>query len=435
MRPEARGLADLVARAAAADLLPGRHRAEAERIAGPLRLLSSHHLGGDLWILMIADADMVCYPVPAVVANGRVRRADVGEGASEALIGRLASGHDKESGIEFTRWHARASSGERAISADQTNESVIVGENAVVKWTVRSTTHPHPAPHRIAALEAAGFDGMPRPWGVVQWRPRSGAEAELVATVVDLVPDAQDGWDWAVADVRSHLAGDLSLDSATDSADALGALTARMHLALAPGRPARAGASRARGWADEALTGLAEARSLIDGVEGDRLDAHAGTIAATLSSLSEASSVALIPVHGDLHVGQILRSGAGSYLVTDFDGNPVASGTERIAPQPAAVDVAAMMQSLDHVGHVVVRRTPGAVPENVEGWRCLANERFLGSYRRTLAESGRGELLDERLLVPLRLRQICREYVYAARHLPHWRYVPHQAIGSLYGEE
>jgi maltokinase len=35
------------------------------------------------------------------------------------------------------------------------------------------------------------------------------------------------------------------------------------------------------------------------------------------------------------------------------------------------------------------------------------------------------------LLPALRVRQVVREYLYAARHLPHWRYVPHSALPAL----
>jgi maltokinase len=41
-----------------------------------------------------------------------------------------------------------------------------------------------------------------------------------------------------------------------------------------------------------------------------------------------------------------------------------------------------------------------------------------------LAEAGRSELLDRSLLRPFEVEQACRELIYAARHLPRWRYAP-----------
>ena len=83
------------------------------------------------------------------------------------------------------------------MGVDQTNESVVVGDVAVVKWATHLQEGPHPAPRRIAMLRDAGFTGMPAPWGLVTWRSPSGAET-LVANVDEYLPGAVDGWTWAV---------------------------------------------------------------------------------------------------------------------------------------------------------------------------------------------------------------------------------------------
>ena len=78
--------------------------------------------------------------------------------------------------------------GERPVGVDQTNESVIVGDAAVVKWATHLQDGPHPAPRRIGMLREAGFGGMPAPWGLVTWTaPADGAET-LVANVDDYLP-------------------------------------------------------------------------------------------------------------------------------------------------------------------------------------------------------------------------------------------------------
>ncbi len=86
--------------------------------------------------------------------------------------------------------------------------------------------------------------------------------------------------------------------------------------------------------------------------------------------MADAAGTPLIDVRGDLHVGQVLRhpdapTGRGptagtpaSYAVVDFDGNPVLAAAERVRRRPAAVDVAGMMASPDHVGRVVLHRGP-----------------------------------------------------------------------------
>jgi maltokinase len=146
----------------------------------------------------------------------------------------------------------------------------------------------------------------------------------------------------------------------------------------------------------------------------------------------------VIDVHGDLHVGQVLRfADRPDYAVVDFDGNPIVPPDRRADRQPAAVDVAGMLASLDHVGRVVVHRTEELDVrgvETVETWIREARGAFLRAYREGLAAAGRPELLDERLLRPLLVVQECREYLYAVRHLPHWVYVPDKALPALLAE-
>ena len=61
--------------------------------------------------------------------------------------------------------------------------------------------------------------------------------------------------------------------------------------------------------------------------------------------------------------------------------------------------------------------------------------RLLAAYRDRLAERGRPDLLDESLLRPFEIEQECRELIYAARHLPRWRYAPMGVLRARYPEE
>jgi maltokinase len=60
---------------------------------------------------------------------------------------------------------------------------------------------------------------------------------------------------------------------------------------------------------------------------------------------------------------------------------------------------------------------------------AAARSAFLDAYRDGLGD--RIALFDERLLRPLALRQVCREFIYAATHLPRWSYVPEAALPML----
>jgi len=138
-------------------------------------------------------------------------------------------------------------------------------------------------------------------------------------------------------------------------------------------------------------------------------------------------------VHGDFHVGQILEW-SGGYAVADFDGNPVAPPGERGAFDTPVRDVAAFVRSIDHVGRIASRRRPGR-EDSVESWIARSRAAFLGAYRGELEAAGADRLFDERLLRPLEVAQECHEYVYAARFLPRWRYVPDLAMRALFPTE
>jgi len=313
-----------------------------------------------------------------------------------------------------------------------------VGERAVLKWTLRQPAAGadvrHPAPDRLAALAAAGFTGTPRPWGVLTVTPAGATKPLLLATVTEFLPGALDGWGWAVADVAAYGRGDADLSAALAPMAEVADLVAGMHSAFAATGRDRFGVADAAEWAAQARSDLDQAVALVDGPEGDRLAARAPAIAAGLAPISDCAGTPVVDVHGDLHIGQILRypaAGGVRYAVGDFDGNPVVAAKDQAARRPLAVDVAGLLASLDHVGRVVLRRVEGVDAVGVRRWIALAERAFLDRYTQRLAEAGLADLLDHRLIRPARLQQECREFEYAAVHLPHWRYVPDGALGAL----
>jgi len=83
------------------------------------------------------------------------------------------------------------------------------------------------------------------------------------------------------------------------------------------------------------------------------------------------------------------------------------------------------------VGRIVDEQTGRLHHADVERWIASSRHRFLSAYRAGLADAGRTDLLDERLLPAFELEQECRELVYAARFLPRWRYAPMAALRAM----
>jgi maltokinase len=417
------------ARAGWAGLLPP-HRAHGDdQPVGRPTCVAALDLADGLVLGVVEDGAGRTYPVPLVIAGSEVRRARAGDGAAEALIDLLAGGSREHDGFELTAWYHRPATGERSIDVDQTNESVIVAEHAVVKWTFLADEGPHPAPSLLAELERNGFTGMPRPWGALQWRSSPSPSPRLMALVTEYVPGAEDGWTWAVAELRTA-AQSGEEEPARRVGACVGELVASFHHALAgTARPSTTAEAAAR--RSGALADLDRALAVTSGRAHEVLVRHEAEARAVLRDMP-IDDTEVVRVHGDLHVGQVLRTRDGAtstYTLTDFDGNPVVPPQERIREQPAALDVAGMAQSFRHAGLVARKHEPDLDPAVVDRMAEVARSAFLDAYRQALAS--RRDLLDERLVRPLALRQVCREFTYAATHLPRWSYVPEAALPML----
>jgi maltokinase len=279
-----------------------------------------------------------------------------------------------------------------------------------------------------AHLVASGFDEIPAPLGNVVWQHSRGVVP--IASMSSYLPGARDGWDWYVEILERSL-DDRSIET-IEPAAALGALSARLHVALAtptevlPAPSAAAHEDDVAGWRRDAERDLEAALASIDGDEGDRLRERQATIRDELSRFPIRSATT-IPIHGDLHVGQFLEWRDG-LAVSDLDGDPLGPGSLAGA---AAKDVASLVQSLDHVGRIVERRHHAPV----DTWIEDATEHCLRAYRDELAGRGAASLFDEELLRPLRVAQELHEFVYAAEYLPGWRYVPDRSLAAILDDE
>ena len=408
-------------------------------------------LGAGLALLVEPDGDgWRCGPIRS--ADGEP--AVAGDGAAEALVAALVAdqagthhsvGPDgADTGFWLDRTGATPSvSGEHPIEVDQTNRSVVVGDPVagpavVVKWWSRLTDRDHPAPVLLRHLAAVGFAGVPASYGTLLWTAPGGRSLPC-AMVSAHLPGASDGWTWCVrAAEREIEEGPWGPGFPA----ILGRLVAELHLALATGSPVlpdpvgEVEAEVVGGWLEAARGRLELAVETAAGPALAGTEVHPALLerqaamTEVLDQLLEIDRTAVQPTHADLHVGQVLRW-PGGLAIVDFDGNPVVERSAAAGPvavQPAARDVAQMLRSLDHVARVVDRRTGFAFTSAADEWSSRARSAFLAGYRAVLAAAGREQLLDLRLLAAMETEQLCREFIYAGRHLPDWAYAP---LGGL----
>ncbi|MDH4147010.1 MAG: phosphotransferase, partial [Acidimicrobiia bacterium] len=188
------------------------------------------------------------------------------------------------------------------LAGEQSNTSLVVrtpSGDLVAKLFRRPPPGPNPDAEVVRALWDVGFRQLPEPVGEFR---RSGRD---LAVIRRRVPGAIDGWAMALEDPDAMLRG----------ADELGRLTAQMHVALAAAFGSRRVSGQ--GWAvlHRALVDELSAGGALDAAQARRLVRPADALA----GLADAGSA--IRVHGDLHLGQVLRS-EGRWYVLDFEGEP-----------------------------------------------------------------------------------------------------------------
>jgi maltokinase len=98
--------------------------------------------------------------------------------------------------------------------------------------------------------------------------------------------------------------------------------------------------------------------------------------------------------------------------------------TERRLPQTPLCDLASLLQSIDHVGRIVVKRRHPDRGADVNRFITAGTAAALTAYEARHA-------VDRSVLRSLRVSQELHEYHYAAAHLERWMYVPDAAMPAL----
>lgn len=305
----------------------------------------------------------------------------------------------------------------RLLGAEQSNSSAVYGETYILKLFRRVGPGTNPDLELPRALANTGCSRVPAPAAWFEAVPPGppGTEPMTLGVLQPYLPGSADGWQLALGAlaVRADF---------TASARALGHATAEVHLALA-----------------EALPTVVLRRPQLERLAGGmtrRLDSAADAVPALrpyrtalraayeeLAALGRAGRTWHAQrIHGDLHLGQALRTAAdGRWSLIDFEGEPARPLAERRRPQPVARDVAGMLRSFDYAA--AVGRATGT------DWAQRARDAFCEGY----AAVHHDPREDPRLLRAHETDKAVYEVLYEARHRPDWLSVPMSAIHRLAG--
>lgn len=385
-------------------------------------------------LLRVTGADAtVTVQVPVVVRPSIA--TPVGDETPPAWIGALGDGTDLLDACDdptfWRAWLALAQWGEadtppgdvdladaRMLTVEQSNTSILlprVAGGAILKLFRTVAPGANPDVDVPRALVQAGWDGVPAPLAWLELAGDAdvpGTEPIDLGVLTELVPDAADGFQLACA----YATGDLAF---TDEAAELGRTIAGMHEALRRALPA-AGQTVGLAWLRSELRRRARSAAASASVLSGRL-AAIERVYARIEAPGGADLLDLQHIHGDLHLGQVLRAGDGTWRVLDFEGEPMRPLEERQRPDLPARDVAGMLRSFDYAAAIGEATSPT--------WAADAREAFLDGY--VSACPGDDDPLAQTLRDALELDKALYEVVYEAGNRPDWLWIPLAAVDRL----
>src|SRR3954464_5973443 len=245
------------------------------------------------------------------------------------------------------------------VTGEQSNTSLIYGSEAILKLFRRLEPGLNPDVEVHAALRSTNNEHIAPLLGHIEIDDSDpSVPPATVAMLQTFVPNASDGWRLATASVRDLYAeGDLHADEvggdfAADS-ERLGAATASVHADLAqvlPTEPADPEWFRSLG--EQMSSRLDEAIGVVP-----QLEEHAEGLRRPYAAVGGSTERVVRPrVHGDLHLGQVLRTATG-WIILDFEGEPARSLESRRELDSPLRDVAGMLRSFDYAArHMLVEQ-------------------------------------------------------------------------------
>jgi maltokinase len=321
------------------------------------------------------------------------------------------------------------------LSGEQSNTSLVYGQEAILKLFRRIEPGLNPDVEVHDALRRTRNVHIAQLLGHVEIDDPAdpAAERSTVAMLQQFVPNASDGWRLATASVRDLYAeGDLHADEvggdfAADS-ERLGAATASVHADMAevlPTEPADAD------WYGRTAAQMEERLdAAIDVVP--QLDGHADAIRKLYAAVGSSSEpVTRQRVHGDLHLGQVLRTATG-WIVLDFEGEPARPLSARRELDSPLRDVAGMLRSFDYAArHLLVEQPEDAQRAyRAQEWAERNRAAFCTGYA---SASGIDPCGESPLLRAFEADKAVYECVYEARNRPHWLMIPLMSLARLTG--
>lgn len=325
------------------------------------------------------------------------------------------------------------------MQVEQSNTSLAFGDAALLKVFRRIRPGANPDVEIHHALTRAGSEYIAPLLGWIEgsWASTHGdTEHGDLAMLQTFLTTAADGWALAAASVRDLFAeGDLHADEVggdfAGESGRLGAATALVHQTMAD----TLDTSEFVRSDLHALAARMEQRLGLAVEAVPELLPYADRLRARLEAVRAVSApIPVQRIHGDYHLGQVLRTAEGWRLV-DFEGEPGKPIAERVALDSPLRDVAGMLRSFDYAArHQLVTDHPPDDPAHemiayrAAEWAERNRSAFCDGYAKEADFDPRDHAV---LLNAYETDKAVYEVVYESNHRPAWIAVPMAAIERL----
>jgi maltokinase len=321
------------------------------------------------------------------------------------------------------------------LSAEQSNTSLVYGEESILKVFRRLSPGPNPDLEVTTALARLGSSHVAEPFGWIETR-LDGVSTSL-AILSRYLRLASDGWSLAATSVRDLYAMEDGTGDGVRAAEAggdfageahrLGIATAEVHADLAEAFGTdEIGADAIRELSERMYRKLDLAVGAVP-----ELGRYTEMIGDAYSSLAKLTGPFPVQrVHGDYHLGQVLRTTGSGWVVLDFEGEPATPLAQRRARSSPLRDVAGMLRSFDYAARHQLIGHPEQVTLNAvaSDWVRRNASAFCAGY----AEAGGPDPdANDVLLRALQLDKAVYEVLYEARHRPSWLQIPLDSLAEF----
>jgi maltose alpha-D-glucosyltransferase/alpha-amylase len=360
---------------------------------------------------------------------------------------------------EFPPVSSLAMDNVRAVNAEQSNTTALVGSDCVVKLFRRLETGINPEIELGRFLTTVGFANTPALMGTVELI--KGGNPSAVAVIHRFVENQGDAWGVTGAYLDRYveeqrlLTTEANVESNELAAylrvmEHVGKRVAELQLALAsrtdiadfapePIKPEDIAA-----WTEQVLKRGTRVLDELVQRKPDLKEADRGLVDALLpyratlrdrlrGMVPDTIAATKIRHHGDFHLGQMLISKDDVFII-DFEGEPRRSLQDRRRKAPAARDVAGLIRSIDYSVTAALDRALRSAPDDngkiaraLDDWRTRSVATVLAAYRESMTDPRlwpvdpreAGQLLDFFLL-----EKALYEIEYELAHRPDWLRVP-----------